>query len=220
MPERTAWAIEYIKYKAMHNEYTVTEQEQYVQSIGRKITCQKKCAACCVEFIAARLEECDAIAIYLYLYPELMNHFLKNYNAWYENITAEDNLLEKTSDAYRKAFETRRSEDKRFFEDMALKYANKRAHCPFLKDDLCMIYPVRPHICATYAVISAKKYCEPGLAAQEYIEHKLKVKSDLNPLYFEEKYRETEYYLDLNGNLTFGPMQPLIHQVLKYGPIF
>lgn len=220
MPERIAWAIEYIKYKAALNEYVITEHEKHVESIGKKITCQKGCSACCVEFIVARLEECDAIAIYLYLYPELMNHFLKNYDAWYNHISSDDNILEKASDAYQTALETRQPEDKKVFESMALQYAGKGVHCPFLKDDLCTIYPIRPYTCSTYAVISEKHYCKPGLTEQEYVQHKLKVKSEKNPLYYEDKYNDLEYYLDLNGSFTFGPMPTLIYQILQYGPVF
>lgn len=220
MPERLVWAIEYIKYKAAYNEHIIAEQEKYAESIGKKITCQKKCASCCVEFIAARLEECDAIAVYLYLYPELMNQFLMNYDVWYKQITSDDNLLERTSDAYQKAFETDQAEDKRIFEGMTLKYAGKYARCPFLKDDLCIIYPIRPYTCSTYAVISEKRYCEPNLPEEEYVNHKLKVKLEMSPLYFEEKYNEVAYYLDSNGSLTFGPMPTLIYQILQYGPVF
>lgn len=217
-PERVTWAIEYIKQKTVQNEYILTEQEAYAESIGEKITCLKKCSTCCVEFISARLEECDAIVIYLYLYPKLMNQFLTNFDAWYNNITSDGDVLSETSDAYQKAFETRSAEDKKRFESMALTYARKHARCPFLRDDLCMIYPIRPYTCSTYAVITDKKYCAPDLAEEVYIKHKQKVRSSVNPLQFDDQYVDLKYYLDLKGCLLFGPMPTLIHQMLLQGP--
>lgn len=215
LPERIEWAVNYIENKVIHNRHIVIEQENYAESINTQITCKEKCSKCCVEFIAARVEECDAIAIYLYLYPELMNKFLTNYNAWHRNITSGDNILEKISEAYRSAFESRKPEEKKRFEDLALEYAGKYAQCPFLEDDKCIIYPIRPYTCSTYSVISDKKYCDPNLSKEEYIKNKLKVKSATHPLFL-----DTEYFIDLKDRYIFGAMQKMIYNIVKYGPFF
>jgi hypothetical protein len=76
LPERIQWALDYLEYKTIHNHHILCEQARYAESIGEKITCQKKCSSCCMEFIAAKFQECDAIAVYLYLNPEVMNQFL------------------------------------------------------------------------------------------------------------------------------------------------
>lgn len=217
-PERLEWAIAYIEYKTVHNTHIVTGQNDYAESIGKKITCEKKCSLCCLEFIAARIEECDAIATYLYFNPGLMHKFLLNYQAWHDAITSESNILNKVSNAYKNAFETLTDEDKKLFESFALEYAKKYAPCPFLEDDLCMIYPIRPYTCSTYAVLSDKKYCAPNLPEEAYIEHKLKVKSEKNPLYFETEYFDTDYYIDLKHRYILGSMQRMVYNMLKYGP--
>ena len=209
-PEKIDRAITYIKYKANHNKRIIAEQKIYAESIGKEITCKKGCSACCAQFIAARLEECDAIVIYLYLYPELMNRFLKKYDDWHEKITSGDNILKKISRTYQKVLKTSLPEDKKRFELLALEYARKHALCPFLNNDECIIYPVRPYTCSTYTIISDKKYCDPNLPEEEYIKNKLKIKPDKNPLYC-----ETEYFAGFKKRFTLGPLQTLVYHILK-----
>lgn len=210
-PARIEWAINYIEYKTLDNKRIVEEQRRYAQSIGTALTCREKCSMCCIEFIGARLEECDAIAIYLYLYPELMNKFLINYRGWFDTITSGDNILEKTSKAYQIAFETRRSGDKEAFQNLALEYAKRFAYCPFLEDDKCNIYPLRPYTCSTYSVVSDKKYCDPGLQPKEYLKKK-KIKAKQNPLF-----ADTQYFTDLKGGFIFRPLQQAVYELIKYG---
>lgn len=219
MPERLEWAIYYIESKTIHNKEIVIEQNRYVESIGKEITCRKGCSKCCFEFIGARIEECDAIAVYLYFYPNLMNKFLVNYDLWRKQVASDDdNILKLTSDAYRKAFLTCLPEDKETFERLALEFAKKKAPCPFLEDDLCLIYPIRPHTCSAYAVISDEKYCDSNLPEDAYIKHQQKIKSAKNPLYFEREYIDIEYYIDLKESYIFGAMQSMLYRMLKYGP--
>jgi Fe-S-cluster containining protein len=140
------------------------------------------------------------------------------YNEWYKAITSDGNLLRQTSDSFKGAFTTRQPEDKKVFESLALAYAKKNARCPFLINDLCTIYPIRPYTCSTYAVITDKVYCEPDLSENEYLENKIKIKSAMNPLYFEEKYCDLEYYSDMEGRYSFGPMQQMVYHILRLGP--
>ncbi len=212
-PERMDWAAGYLEYKTINNQQIAIEQRDYVNSIGKEITCQKRCSKCCLEFIAARLEECDGIAVYLYFYPDIMNTFLKNYDAWHRRVTAGGNILQKISVAHQKTFDTRAVEDKKIFEDLALEYARQYACCPFLKNDECIIYPVRPYTCSVYSVISDRKYCSPDFPQEVYVQNKLKLRSAVNPLYF-----DTDYYVDLEGRMIFGPMQSMVHHLIKHGP--
>lgn len=210
LPERIEWAATYIEYKIINNNNIAAEQNRYAESIGMKITCEEKCSMCCVQFIGARLEECDAIAVYLYLYPEVMNTFLINYNAWHARITSEDNILEKISDAYQTAFETRNFEDKKKYENLALEYGKKYARCPFLDDDKCLIYPIRPYACSMHCVLSDRKYCDPKLH-EEGGGNQLKVKSVMNPLFFD---MDIEYFTDLKGRYIFGALQSMVYNIL------
>lgn len=210
--ERREWAESYITYKTVINEQIIEEQERYIRSLGRAITCKAGCSMCCVEFIAARLEECDAIAMYLYTRPELMNRFLLNYKTWLDRITFGKNILLKASEAYQKLFETREPDDKKAFEVLALDYAKAYTPCPFLENDQCMIYPIRPFVCSIYGVVSDKKYCDPKWHI-EAREQKRKIKSAIHPLHF-----ENSYFVDLKGRLIFGPMPHMVYGILSSGP--
>ena len=210
--KRRDWAESYTTYKTIINEQIIVEQENFVKSQGREITCQAGCAMCCVEFIAARLEECDAIVMYLYSKPGVMNRFLINYKAWQQRITSGDNSLQNASEAYQVLYETRRPEDKRTFEAYALDYAKKYIPCPFLNDSKCLIYPIRPFVCSTYGVVSHKKYCDPKWH-KEALENKQKIKSAINPLSFEHS-----YFIDLKGRMIFGPMPKMVNDIIQNGP--
>jgi Fe-S-cluster containining protein len=44
-------------------------------------------------------------------------------------------------------------------EKLALDYLYQRISCPFLEDEACSIYPMRPLLCREYMVTSAPEHC-------------------------------------------------------------
>ena len=210
--KRRQWAQRYLKYKAILNEQITEAQEDYTRSIGKKIPCKPGCSMCCNEFIAARLEECDAIAMYLYSDPLLMQTFIINYHDWHERLSSGDNILEKTTVSYQTLFKTRNPNDKKMCDAYILKYAETYTPCPFLKDDKCLIYPIRPFVCSVYCVLSDKKYCDPRSHKQAPTEH-VKLKSATHPLSF-----ENTYYTDLQGRTILGAMPKMVYDILRHGP--
>jgi len=111
---------------------------------GHKLPCHPGCSACCKQAITANLFEAVLVGIYLIKYPETCDTFLEKYILW-------DKETKNTRDSFMDWAQQRYAAN---FDDGRFRYTDFRAPCPFLVDDLCQIYPVRPYCCRSYLAIS------------------------------------------------------------------
>lgn len=111
---------------------------------GHKTPCLPGCSACCKQAITATPFEAALVGIYLLKHPEICNIFLDNYTLWDgETKNTRDSFMDWAQQLY-----AANVDDGRF------RYTDFHAPCPFLVDDLCQIYPVRPYCCRSYLAIS------------------------------------------------------------------
>jgi Fe-S-cluster containining protein len=135
-------------------------QTKAVKEAGQSITCRKACqySSCCMEYVDATPGECEAIAYYLYHHESAIYSFLKKYKKWIEKtgeIQDSMNVLEEMS------FNFSEHHDKQTVGPEIKKYRENKNTCPFLEDNLCSIYEVRPYSCAGYYVVSSLALCAP-----------------------------------------------------------
>lgn len=126
---------------------------------GRSVSCQSKCAACCLQPIPLAEMEVYQIAELVSAMPEPRRAMVKKRFAdamahfrtagWFDSMMAN----KQRSPDGPSTKELKRA------EDLVLEYFAERVDCPFLEDDLCSIYQDRPMACREYLVTSPPANC-------------------------------------------------------------
>ena len=162
---RKAFCITYSEHKKKKLEYISKEQIKTAHSMGKSISCHKGCSFCCDEIIPVRIQESEAIVYYLYQNEIALSGFIKRFPAWYNETIkhqdilvkigqAKNNALFYQSDTTDQMIKTVASEAKSFWE--------YHIHCPFLINNSCSIYEIRPYVCAGLYSLDPSEYCNPS----------------------------------------------------------
>jgi len=64
-------------------------------------------------------------------------------------------------------------------QDLLTEYAGLNLPCPFLDENKCSIYPVRPICCASHHSVSPIEWCAPGSSEQPMIYEAMPAREDL-----------------------------------------
>lgn len=194
--ERKASCEQYIDWKKQKLE----EISQEIQNSGYTVSCLEGCSHCCSQHIGAYLQECDAIVYWLYQNPEVMDAFLVNYPGW----RAKVGDIKRIGDLFNQFFANcgERDAQEAYLKE-AENYGKKNVPCPFLKDNRCMIYPVRPLVCATYVTTSPPENCKSTSEVAPIVLRAAAFEHILQPAYF----RGTGYAM---GNMPLLVQQLLI----------
>lgn len=134
-----------------HREAAAFLQKQ-AASLGRPLTCHKRCSLCCTQYVWTTLSEADAIVYYLYRNPDVLSFFITRYQVWktWPGRREADQAVCLTFSGWN---------DSALFERALNLYNSLENPCPFLKDGECAIYPVRPLACGSIGSISPASYC-------------------------------------------------------------
>ena len=122
------------------------------EQAGKAISCKAGCAACCRQMVPLSLFEAEALAEWVGSLPEagraeLERRFhaalirLRDAGAL-ESLVKEDRVLEKEE-----------------LTELAIEYFRAGVPCPFLDNENCGIYSIRPMACREYLVTSAPELC-------------------------------------------------------------
>jgi len=138
------------RMQAYHREAMACLEEK-ARSLGLIPTCRKGCPHCCSQYIFTSLQEAEAIVYYLYRNPETFDLFVSRYQTWktWPGRAAADH-------AVNRAFASNQDAP---FEEALQVYLGLENPCPFLAEDTCAIYPVRPISCASIASFSPASCC-------------------------------------------------------------
>jgi uncharacterized protein len=160
--QREQFCLSYTAQKKENIIRLEAKARQEVAAQGKTISCAKGCSSCCTLFIEASLQECEAIVHYLYHHEDALQHFLLNYETWRERVAKIEHSFRKMLELRGKVAATRASrEEQQTFETAGAAYRRENLPCPFLKDDVCTIYGVRPYVCAGHVAITPPAWCEP-----------------------------------------------------------
>lgn len=110
---------------------------------GHTIPCFAGCSACCRQAIVATPFEAALIGVYIKNDPVKLDMFTKNYDKW----NMETKGLRDEYVAWVERCFLRGQNDGSFH------YSDFNTPCPFLVDNLCRIYPVRPYCCRAYLAL-------------------------------------------------------------------
>lgn len=149
--KREAFCRRYFEHKKQTLEFISEAQIQKAKSTGKAISCRKGCTICCDELIRSSLQEGEVIAYYLYQHDSALNSFIKAFPRWLSEVYRHGQILIRMEETQSKGFDGQIN-----FEQMqssigeeSVSYWKLHIHCPFLTDNLCSIYEVRPWTCAT-----------------------------------------------------------------------
>jgi hypothetical protein len=132
-----------------------------LSSKGKTISCRKACTYCCSHYVAAPLAHGLVIVDFLYRNKELLKKFIHNYKKWchkgYDISTINDHIRTQafsSSMPINDIIEVTRP--------LSMRYLEMEIPCPFLVNDTCFIYPVRPFPCSGQYSVSPPDWCAPA----------------------------------------------------------
>jgi Fe-S-cluster containining protein len=113
---------------------------------GKKVTCKKGCAACCVQMIPLSIPEVFFLdTLITTMSPDQKKRVKKRF-ARNKNRLQDAGLLEGLKDP-------------RAVRTLDEPYFQLGLECPFLESGRCSIYDDRPFVCREYYVVSPKELC-------------------------------------------------------------
>jgi len=135
--------------------------ENLLLAEGKTISCRTGCTYCCYHYVAVSFAQGIVIVDYLYKRKGLLKQFLNNYERWrIEGELISDEIDSIRIHALSSSIPTHQiMEDTR---DLSRRYLNKNIRCPFLVDDKCSIYSVRPLACSGHHSVSQPDCCAPA----------------------------------------------------------
>lgn len=127
---------------------------------GSQTTCHKDCPACCVLYIEANVQECEAIVYYLYQHPVKLSLFLEHYAAWRRTMRELGDPFRLCEEVLHRDGDDALSRSDRDALFGALReYQRQDIPCCFLDGGACSIYEVRPYVCANHLVTTPAEWC-------------------------------------------------------------
>ncbi len=207
---RQSFCLDYVKKKKAVLHEIESALAAAEGRTGKKISCQKGCAICCSMYIEATVQECEAIVHYLYQHDEALMSFLSSYPAWRAQLRQKGDIFKGRNKYWEPRTSMERATElwKEFTEEEDA-YFEQGAPCPFLASNACLIYEVRPFVCASYAAVTPPEYCEPGSADQPKVVKAIPpgVRSDLS------------FYPQALTERVLSTMQIMVFEILKSGPV-
>lgn len=125
------------------------------------ITCEEGCTRCCFHYVTVSLAHGIAIADYLYNKKDLLSKFVENYQKWHHvahSISDEIDLKRIESIISSRPIEEVMAQTR----PLSGRYFEMNIRCPFLIEDKCSIYEVRPLTCSGHYSSSSPDWCAPG----------------------------------------------------------
>ena len=151
-----------IEKKKLGFKLIEADQDREAFKRSAKISCQKGCSYCCRAYTEATIQECEGIAFFLYQNEEILNSFAKTYPQWKQMVHEQGDVSKKLEEIVHQAKATAAYGEetgviKKAVDDELRRYS---IPCPFLSNDICSIYEVRPYACAGYFTFNAPDKCK------------------------------------------------------------
>jgi Fe-S-cluster containining protein len=120
--------------------------------VGRTVSCSTGCAACCRQLVPISIFEAEALTEWIQSLPESrQEEFRRRFHAALRRLADAGFIDRMVNEDWLGETETARQ--------LALEYLYLRLPCPFLEDELCSIYSIRPMACREYLVTSPPEHC-------------------------------------------------------------
>ena len=125
--------------------------EQYAAA-GHAVSCKLGCAACCRQLVTVSIFEAEALAAWIRGLPADRQQELEERFHQALSKLAAAGLIDRmvNEDWFGKTDSARK---------LAIDYLYERIPCPFLEEERCSIYSIRPLVCREYMVTSPPEHC-------------------------------------------------------------
>ena len=206
---REQFCTDYTSYKKI----MISRGEQMLRdeltAAGQTISCKEGCAKCCVLYVFASLQEAECITYYLYQHEDVLQHFLSAYRDWHRGLGPLINKLERLDRMVAKSTTGRLNlqEMERLQADIHA-YTMSKLPCPFLINNSCSIYEVRPFVCARLVATTPAEECnynDPAANKAKYRRWGFKIEDDM------------PYFLKTHERIVSGCVPELVHRILEGG---
>lgn len=209
---RRDFCVEYMAGKRADLEYLQAALKKKVEDEDRAITCRKGCSFCCSLYVEAKLQECELIVYYLYQHDKTLSDYLDRYPSWREEVKRNGDLYKRCGGFWSKDLggltkqEMLQAWDQYTRENE--RYRLQGLCCPFLANNLCSIYEVRPYVCAAYVSTSPPEWCDTANQKKPVLRNVMSPEVMLDRSF---------YYRDLETPVvSFMPIA--VYEILKTGP--
>jgi len=127
------------------------------RAAGSPISCRAGCAACCRQMVPVNLFEAEALTAWLRALPEERRAQIEERFHRALSELRDAGVIEKVLDP-------KWGLEEGFATDIAIAYFNAHVACPFLENENCGIYSIRPLACREYMVTSPPELCQDPAA--------------------------------------------------------
>jgi len=162
--------------RARANSYSALEKR--LASKGGKISCRKGCTWCCFHYVAVPLAHGIVIVDYLYHRKKVLKKFIENYERWHNKGYHVSNTVDETR---MRAFSSSMpiNDIIAVTRPLSMRYLEMNIPCPFLEQDSCLIYAVRPLPCSGHYSVSPPEWCSLDREEEPVIHHLITDDEDL-----------------------------------------
>lgn len=183
---RLQFCLDYTAYKKAALAEGGKLLREGIAAEGETISCKRGCSTCCNLYVMASLPEAECITYHLYQDETLLRNFLAGYRTWRQKLGEFAQKMPRLEQLIaRNLTGSLSGEEEKLFDSYIHEYAARRMPCPFLADNSCSIYEIRPFACASLVAVSPPEKCLPdanGINTAEY--RKIEVKMDEDMPYF------------------------------------
>ncbi|HOQ43590.1 MAG TPA: hypothetical protein PK178_15620 [Smithellaceae bacterium] len=145
--------------QSRHNSYKALVKT--LTSKGERITCRKGCTYCCFHYVAVPLAHGMVIVDYLHNKKESLKQFIHNYEKWHHKGYDISNIIDHTRiQAFSSSMPIH--DIIAVTRPLSMRYLETNIPCPFLVNNSCLIYAVRPFPCSGQYSVSPPDWCSPA----------------------------------------------------------
>lgn len=126
---------------------------------GKSISCRAGCGACCRQLVPVSLFEAEALTAWIGTLPPPQRSELERRFHLALSALRDAGVLEKVLD-HESVLEQEQ------ITQLGIDYFHAGVACPFLENESCSIYPIRPLSCREYLVTSPAELCRDPAANQ------------------------------------------------------
>ncbi len=193
---RREFCAQYVPLLDRIRKNTHTSLGEALAKTGERITCQKGCTHCCFHYVAVSLAHGVVIVDYLYENKGLLKQFLNNYGRWHHRGYDVANSIDQIR---LQSLSSQVPVDRVIADTRPLsgRYLDMNIQCPFLMDNRCYIYDVRPLACSGHYAVSPPDWCSPTEQQRPTIHHLVPNDTDLIDIVQLSDPRLTLYELSL-----------------------
>ena len=127
----------------------------------KSVSCRQGCVHCCYHYVTASVAQGMVIVDYLYKNKALLQTFIDNYNIWLHAGGALSSGIDDTRNQGMRA-SLPMAQIIASTRSLADTYVSNAIPCPFLVENRCAIYEVRPLSCSGHFATSEPELCAVG----------------------------------------------------------